>query len=422
MNLSWIDDFVSQIKDKIFLREEDRSLIIPPNQVYSLNESALKILKFMFSGGRVEEIIERTSNPEAAKDLQVFFRTLRDMITGQFVEELTPGVEYVSYRKEFYTFPVLSEYAVTFRCNLRCKFCYLDEKVSCDELSTRKAKKILRILKEKAKVPFVSFTGGEPLLRSDLEELIAHAISLGMKTNLITNGSLISRARAKSLADAGLSSAQVSLEAPDEKLHNYLTGENSFKATLKGIEYLMAEGIYVHTNTTLNRANARAMLDFPAFIKFLGLKKFSSNIMIPVGRAKKHLELYLSYREIGALIDSLRERASQEEVEFVWYSPLPYCIYNPVQKGVGAKNCAACHGLASVDPEGYLLPCSSYPRRVGNLLREEFEKIWFSKEALYFRKMEYLPEKCRCCSLKEMCAGACPLYWEAMGYEEIRER
>ncbi len=423
MNLEWVQDFFESIKGRIQVRQEDKVLILPPNQVYSLNDTALKLLLFLMQGGRVEELIERAGGSEkVARDIENFFSALRQLVAGRAEEGPHPAIEYVPYRKEFYTYPVLSEFAVTYRCNLRCSFCYLPDMSSFRELSTRRAKEVLRILKEEARLSFVSFTGGEPLLREDLEELVAFAEALGLKTNLITNATLISRERAASLAAAGLRSAQVSLESPDEKIHNLLTGSDSFRATLAGIENLLEQGIYLHTNTTLNRLNAETMVSFPAFIKSLGLRKFSANIIIPVGRARKNPHLHLSYREIGSYIERIKEAAEKEGVEFVWYSPLPYCIYNPVQKGLGAKSCAACHGLASVDPEGYLLPCSSYPERVGNILEEGFERVWFSSRALYFRKMEYLPQRCRSCHLVEICAGACPLYWEAAGYGELEEK
>ena len=287
-------------------------------------------------------------------------------------------------------------------------------------MSTKKAKKIILKLKNEAKVPFVSFTGGEPLLRTDLEELVKYANSIGLKVNLISNGTLLTEDRVLSLKEAGLRSAQISLESPDEKIHNSLTGAKTFHLTVQGIKNLVGAGIYVHTNTTINKVNYQSMLKYPAFIKKeLGIKKFSANIIIPVGTAKKNRELWLDYSEIGPIIDKIKEESERVGVEFIWYSPLPYCIYNPIARGLGSKSCAACHGLVSIDPEGYINPCSSYPERVGNWLKKDFKKIWFSKEALFFRNMEYLPEICQNCEYKEICAGACPLYWKERGYEEL---
>jgi len=415
---AWAEDFSRRLKGLVFFREEDRVLIIPPNQVYSLNETAVKLMKHIFDGGGLREI-EMKGGERVASDVTNFLRDLKTMIEGKFEETAVVATEFEGYKKNFYTYPVLSEFSITWRCNLDCRFCYRTWKES-PELSTREAKRVIWKIKNEAKLPFISFTGGEPLLRKDLERLIKYARSIGLKVNLISNGTLITASKAGALARAGLGSAQISLESPSERIHDSLTGKSgSWKATVEGIRHLLDRDIYVHTNTTINRENMESMLEYPEFIKSIGIKKFSANIIIPVGEALKHRELWLRYTEIGEFIDKLKRKAAEAGVEFIWYSPLPHCIYNPVAKGLGGKSCAACHGLLSVDPEGNVLPCSSYPLKVGNMLKQGFERVWFSSDALHFREMEYLPETCRHCQFREACAGACPLYWKAWGTEEI---
>ena len=418
-----IEEKFNSIKDKIYVREEDSTIIVPPNQVYSLNKTGIRLIHSLYSfENNIQKLLKGRKEEEKEKilnDINSFLDSILDLIKENINEEDSSGIEFEEFKKGFYTYPVLSEFAITHRCNLRCKFCYL-ENYNTPEMSTKKAKKIILKLKNEAKVPFISFTGGEPLLRTDLEELIKYANSIGLKVNLISNGTLLTKERVISLKKAGLRSAQISLESPDEKIHNFLTGAKTFHLTVKGIKNLVKEGIYVHTNTTINKTNYQSMYEYPKFIKNeLGIKKFSANIIIPVGTAKKNKELWLNYSEIGPIIDKIKEESEKEGVEFIWYSPLPYCIYNPIAKGLGSKSCAACHGLVSIDPEGYINPCSSYPERVGNWLKKDFKKIWFSKEALFFRNMEYLPEICQNCEYKEICAGACPLYWKERGYEEL---
>ncbi len=414
----WVQDFVSKLPRLIYVREEDSVLIVPPNQVYSLNPSGVKLLSFLLRGGSLRDI-EAAGGERALNDTLAFLQDLKDLVEGNFREDAVRATEFVPYRKNFYSYPVLSEFSITWRCNLDCRFCYRTWKES-PELSTSQAKKIIWSIKYRAKLPFISFTGGEPLMRKDLLKLIKYARSIGLKVNLITNATLITEKIARKLKRAGLSSAQVSLEAPWAEVHDRLTGvPGSWKATVSGIKNLLSQGIYLHTNTTLNRENAEAMMDYPSFLKKLGLKKFSANLIIPVGEAEKHRELWLSYSEVWKYVEKIKKRADEEGVEFVWYSPLPYCIYNPVAKGLGAKSCAACHGLLAVDPEGNVLPCSSYPEKVGNLLERDFREVWFSSKALYFRELKYLPSPCRTCPLQQSCAGACPLYWKAWGTKEI---
>jgi len=419
-----LDGRFAGLRERIFVREVDRSLIVLPNRVFGLNDAAYRVLGHLQRGGRFEVVLRAAPNPkQAAADLADLLQGLESLVQGdgEDVSRQTvsrPGLEFFEYRKTFFTYPVLSEFALTRRCNLRCRFCYLDG--GCvQEMSTRRARSIIDKIRDEAQVPFLSFTGGEPLLRKDLEPLIAHAKARGLRVNLISNGSLLDAERVRRLVRAGLDSAQISLESWDAAVHNRLTGVESFDDTVTGIGHLLEAGIYVHINTTLNRENIDRLERFPHFVASLGVRKFSANLLIPVGRARRSPELWLSYRETGPLIERLRSAAADAGVTFVWYSPLPYCLYNPMQKGLGATSCAACHGLLSIDPAGRILPCSCHPQEVGSWLTHDFKTLWFSRTALHFRGLQYLEAACTACDQRELCAGACPLYWEAVGTDEI---
>jgi radical SAM protein with 4Fe4S-binding SPASM domain len=284
-------------------------------------------------------------------------------------------------------------------------------------------KRIIDIFKDEAKIPFFSFTGGEPLIRQDLEELAAYACSRGLRVNLVTNGTLATPARAASLLASGISTAQVSLEAPAADLHDRLCGApGAFGRSVAGIKAMLAAGISVQTNSTLTRANREALLDLPDFAAGLGVKRMSMNLFLPVGSGETASDLFFPYSETGAFVDEVRRRARQAGVDFFWYSPTPMCLYNPIARGLGNKSCAACDGLLSVSPSGDLLPCSSWPEPVGNLLRDGFSTLWFSDKARFFKDKKYAPEACKVCASFTACQAACPLYWKAVGCAEIAGR
>jgi radical SAM protein with 4Fe4S-binding SPASM domain len=75
--------------------------------------------------------------------------------------------------------------------------------------------------------------------------------------------------------------------------------------------------------------------------------------------------------------------------------------------------------LLSIDPEGEVLPCSSFDYGVGNVLNIDFLDIWQSAQAAFWRNKKYAPEQCDGCSSFDVCAGACPLYWDACGTAEL---
>ena len=427
--LGWIDDYIKNVAPYLHMRREDRVLIKIPNEVYKLNPSAVMILRTLLAGKSVYTIADSYPNKEeVAKDLHDFFCDLRAVLKGCYRErDQRLAIEKIPFSLAFNTLPVLSEIAITYRCNLSCKFCYAACGCRKDndsaELSTAELKEVISIIRNEADVPSLSFTGGEPMLRSDLAELIRHAKSLKMWTNLITNATLIDPAAACVLRDAGLDSAQVSLEAASEVRHDAIVQKGgAFYMTMEGLRNLRKAGIRVHTNTTICGLNRNEILSIPALIKEAGLDKFSMNMLMPAGAAIKNFpDVAITYSEIGDIVLSLKELALQLGLEFMWYSPTPVCIFNPVIHGLGNKGCAACDGLLSVSPSGDILPCSSYPKPMANMLRIKgrFRRAWQSRAFRYFRNKGFAHRLCRSCDDLAICNGGCPLYWKQLGYGEL---
>jgi radical SAM protein with 4Fe4S-binding SPASM domain len=400
---------------------------VPPNRVYKLGGSAFGLLSWLDSGGRLADMpgMDRAK----AAELERFFVELKAAYEGG----LPPGGQgfgRVAYGFDFTRLPILGEIALTYRCNERCRFCYAaGGGADCGaggpgtggELGTEDWKRLIRVLKDDAKIPFFSFTGGEPLLRPDLEELASFARSLGFRLNLITNGSLATPSRAAALAAAGIDSAQVSLESPDPAIHDALCGvEGSWERGVAGIAALRAAGIAVQTNSTITRENRDSLLGLPRFLAGLGVARFSANLFIPSGRGLDAEELFVGYSQIGAIVDALRREAHRAGMTFFWYSPTPYCIYNPIARGLGNKSCAALDGLVHVNPMGEILPCSSWNEPLGKLLERSFPEIWFSERAAFFKNKRFAPEACASCGSFTACQGACPLYWSYAGEGELR--
>ncbi len=423
-DLGWVDEFVRKISPYIFVRELDSLLILIPNQAYTLNPTGIAVLSFLLRGHSIQEFLQAVGDtPEKRRDLHFFFCDLRAVVNGCLREnDQREAVAYHEFNGKVGEYPVLSEVAVTYRCNLKCRFCYVGHQRS-PEMNTNDMKKVLLRIRHEAQVPSVSFTGGEPLLRKDLSELVAYAAGIGMWTNLITNGTLLTQELADDLKGAGLKSAQVSIEGHTALVHDRLTGvSGSFKKTLKAIRMLQNTGIRVHTNTTLSRDNVQHAEQILCLARRYGLHRVSMNLLIPCGSAAQSSDLWLSYSEVGDHILRLKHRAREEGIGFLWYSPVPLCTFNPIAHGFGNKSCAAVTGLLSVDPQGNIIPCSSWPMPIGSLLRKSFQDIWQTPMLSYFENIEYAPEKCRRCEHLDVCKGACPLYWQACGTGELDAR
>jgi radical SAM protein with 4Fe4S-binding SPASM domain len=428
VDISWVAGFWNSVRDYVFVRQEDKVVILPPNLVYKTNSTGIATLQWLESGRSLFEIpgIDATK----MRDIVSFLKDIRDVCDGKSV-----STDSVAYDFDFTRLPVLGEIAVTYACNNRCLFCYAGcgsgspcgvsgapGALPAGEMDMASLKRVVDIFRNEAKIPFFSLTGGEPLVRQDLEELIEYAVSKKLRVNLITNGTLATKKRAESLYRSGLRTAQVSLESPNPATHDALCAiDGAHARSLEGIASLQAAGISVQTNSTVTKLNRDSLLDMPAFIKTLGISRFSMNLYIPASNIERAPELFIPYSEIGQFIDEIKKKAIREGLTFYWYSPTPLCLYNPVARGLGNKNCAAADGLVSVNPEGWILPCSSYNEPLGNILSEKFSDIWFSARAAHFKKKRYAPESCKACSSFIACQAACPLYWDYAGYGELEK-
>jgi radical SAM protein with 4Fe4S-binding SPASM domain len=440
-DLKWIDKFWDQAGKHIFFREEDEILILPPNRVYKINKTGIDLLRFLEKGGKIGRLasgkltLERLISPERFISIEGFFKTIAGLYADDgIVQSDLPRIRYAF---DFTRLPILGEIALTYRCNNRCAFCYagcgpddgapanegsgvagtpgIAKRRNMEDLDAGEWKRIIRIFRDEARIPFFSFSGGEPLLRRDLEELISYAVGLGLEVNLVSNGTLADRARSRSLFAAGLRTAQISLEAPDAALHDLLTGRTgAFVETVRGMEALQKAGISVQTNTTITALNREAAPEMPAFLAGRGIKRFAMNMYIPAPGAARE-DLRVGYDEIGFTVDKVRKAAFKKGLTFYWYSPTPFCFYNPIALGMGNKSCAAADGLISVAANGDVLPCSSWDEPIGNLLQRPFRDIWFSDRAMFFKRKRHAPESCKSCSSFTACQGACPLYWRSYG-------
>jgi radical SAM protein with 4Fe4S-binding SPASM domain len=429
--LAWIDGYAAEVKPYLRVRRADSLLIKIPNQAYKLNAQGVKLLEYAFSGGSVLEIPPKYPDPEkVAADIYDFFTGLTALMKGRYNEGLAyGGIEKAAFTLPYNSLPVLSEIALTYRCNLACRFCYAAcgcrKDPSADELPAKDIKRLLKIIAVEALAPSVSFTGGEPCLRPELPEFVAEGKRLGLWTNLITNGTLVTPELAARLKAAGLDSAQVSIEGGNAELHDAITAvAGSFENAVAGVRNLKEAGLRVHTNTTVSALNKNGLEPLADLVKALGTGKFSMNMLMPVGSADANMaETFISYSEIGGVVQEAARLAGERGLEFMWYSPTPMCVFNPVPHGLGNKGCAACDGLLSAAPNGDLLPCSSYPEPLGSLLAYEgrFRDLWEAERPAWFRRKAFAHELCATCADLPLCNGGCPLYWQKAGCAELEK-
>jgi radical SAM protein with 4Fe4S-binding SPASM domain len=352
----------------------------------------------------------RVTRRRIRADLDRIFGTIMGIAQGTCPVEAGLAMREISPAE--WGAPARMDLALTYRCNLRCPHCYMEANArELPELSTDEWLKVYETL-WKVGVPNVVFTGGEPTLRGDLARLVSEADEF--VTGLVTNGTKLAEL-AEPLRDASLDYAQVTLESRDAAVHNAMVkaeGFDAFAQTVQGIKRALELGMQVVTNTTLMKPNAAGFPDLLEFVARLGLKNVSCNTIICSGGgvvARKEEGLDLD--DLKRILEQATAVAQRLGLDLQWYSPTCYLHLNPVELGFGAKGCSAAAHNMTIQPDGSVLPCQSWPESVGNVLNDPWERIWKHPTCVKLREHGFVQdhEECRSCIHNAVCGGGCPL-------------
>jgi radical SAM protein with 4Fe4S-binding SPASM domain len=347
---------------------------------------------------------------------------------------------------------------LTYKCNLRCKHCYEDAGVKKGEMSTQEAKQTLDTLSRIAGIglPALSFSGGEPLMRSDFFELAAYAKQRIGFTSIASNGTLITKDNAKQIKDAKIDYVEISIDGATPQVHDeFRCISGAFEKALQGVKNCIEEGVETCIATVLHRDNLSELGSLIELSKELNVRFMHFNY-IPTGRAKDYIELDLTPDErlhvletLGKEIVELYSRAKEEELRQgksdievdKFFSTCPQYAsvtkrlseklgenfiveaHYAAKKGVEAVadflgGCGAGRLYCCLEPDGDIKPCVFFPTNsetvLGNILKDDFEEIWDSHPFLWrLRKREDLQDYivegkkvgCGDCPDKYICGG-----------------
>lgn len=306
--------------------------------------------------------------------------------------------------------PYRMDMALTYRCNNDCPHCYNARPRDYPEIETSQWIRILDRLWELG-IPHVVFTGGEPTLRRDLPELIAHAEHLGQVTGLNTNARRLSdRSYLQQLLDAGLDHVQITLESHDPAIHDRMVrSPGAWDKTVAGLENVLDSPLYVMTNTTMLQENSPFLAETLQFLAHLGVPTVGLNALIYSGRGLT-VGSGLSEKELHPLLEIARRLTEANEQRLIWYTPTQYCHFDPMELELGVKGCTAALYNMCIEPDGAVIPCQSYYQPLGNLLDDPWDSIWNHELSVSLRERKFMPAKCAGCALQSECGGGCPLY------------
>ena len=319
----------------------------------------------------------------------------------------------------------------TNRCNLKCVHCYAgaQSEAKAGELTTVEGKRLLEDLADYG-VPVVLFSGGEPLVREDLAELIAHAAEIGIRPVLSTNGTLLTADRARTLKDAGLAYAGVSVDGLAERNDDFRGVDGAFRAAIEGIETCLDVGLKTGLRYTVTRQNVADLDGVVDLLTDIGLDRFCFYHLSYSGRGEAISSVDLDTDERRTVVKRICDRTVEahragEEIETLLvgnYADAAYIVeyarrefgeaaaqrvYDRLERNGGdptGERIAAVDCLGNVHPTQFWRTYS-----LGNVRDRSFADIWEDDKNPLLQAVRRRPSnltgKCEDCRYRDICRG-----------------
>lgn len=299
---------------------------------------------------------------------------------------------------------------LTYRCPLRCGYCSNPEQIDPvrDELTTGEWQAVLDQARALG-VLQVHFSGGEPVLRPDLADLVAYARALGMYTNLITSGVGLSHGRLERLGAAGIDHVQLSVQHADTLAADAIAGPRVHERKIAAAGLIRQADLPLTINVVLHAANVDALAEIAAFAADLGADRLELAHTQYYGWGLRNRAALMpsadQVRRAGLAAAEVHERYGGV-MEIVYVEPDHYTGRpKPCMNGWGARQFA-------VTPTGVGLPCLAAQQLPGppppTVRQQRLADIWYRSELFgRFRGTDWMPSPCRGCELRELDFGGC---------------
>ncbi len=299
---------------------------------------------------------------------------------------------------------------LTYRCPLHCVFCYnpVDFARQEEELSTEDWLRVLREGREMGAVQ-LGLSGGEPLVRDDLEVIVAEARRLGYYTNLLTSGVGLSAARAAALKAAGLEHVQLSFQDSTPEMNDFLSHTKTFDLKNRVARIIKDQGWPMVMNVVIHRMNIEHIDRIIEMAAELGAE------YLELANTQYYSWAYLNRDQLLPTHEQLREA---EAVTDRWRAKLGdrmriFFVAPDYHEG-RAKKCVNGWGnmFLTVAPDGTALPCHTAKMLPGlsfpNVREHALRDIWFESEGFNrYRGTGWMKEPCTSCEFREQDLGGC---------------
>jgi radical SAM protein with 4Fe4S-binding SPASM domain len=320
----------------------------------------------------------------------------------------------VTVRQESFVFEV------TARCQHDCAHCYNVWKGATPyptgELGTADLLALLDRALDQIGARLVTLSGGEPLLRPDLPQIVEHAVARGVRVNLITNATLLDERMIDRLSPGKVSVFELPLLSADRGIHDALSGApgafDRVTAAMAELKLRNERVVGVFVATRRNLPGLREALELAVA---LGIDGVMLNRFNPGGRGRLHIaELQASPAELRTALDVAQAASVELELPISCSIPMPPCLFDHSRwPRLGFGFCAAgtTRAYYTLDPVGNLRPCNHSPTILGNLRERSFADLVASPALTRFCAAR--PRFCAGCRLEDTCLGGCRAAAEA---------
>ena len=304
-------------------------------------------------------------------------------------------------------FGLLAE--LTYRCPLACAYCSnpLNMADYSDELDTDEWRRVLAEARDLG-VLQCHLSGGEPLLRRDLVEIVAAAHDLGLYTNLVTSALGLSRPKAEQLRAAGLDHVQVSIQADEPAVSDRIAGTPSFRRKIEAMGLVTELGWPLTVNVVLHRQNIDRVAAVLELAEEVGADRVELANTQYYGWAWRNRDALLPSRAqleaAEVVVRAARERL-RDRMDVIYVIPDYYSRYpKPCMGGWASRQ-------LTVTPNGDVLPCpaaQSLPLPRASVRDDPLDRIWAESPVMTaFRGTDWMPDPCRSCDRRELDFGGC---------------
>lgn len=302
-------------------------------------------------------------------------------------------------------------FEITKKCNAHCEHCGSRCDINSEEgISKELFMSVLDDVKENIGIDtMLNITGGEPLLRKDLFEIMGYAKKLGFDWGMVTNGTLISDSIIENMKKTKMSTISISIDGMKNTHESFRHLPGSFDKIIQNIIKLKKEDFLDHIQVTFI-ANKKNLYELPALwrlLKTLNIDSLRISCIDPIGRAEDNKDLLLDSKDFEYLFNFINNANKLKELQCVW--SCSHYFNNDNKPDILGRH-FTCHTgthVASILSDGSIFVCPNVPRLShliqGNIKKDKFSEIWKTKFEPF--RNRHLNDTCNKCEKKEFCNG-----------------